>query len=45
MLIGLFVALIVTLVLTQKPAGPAVGFEDNYFVQQSVRIRNENQNK
>lgn len=44
-LVAMFVALIVTLVLTLRPLGPAVGYEKNFFVQQSVRIRNENPNK
>lgn len=44
-LVAMFVALIVTLVLTLRPLGPAVGYEENFFVQQSVRIRNENPNK
>ncbi len=44
-LVALFVALIVTLVLTLRPKGPPVGFEDNFFVQQSVRIQTENQSK
>jgi hypothetical protein len=44
-LIALFVALVVTLFLTMKPMGSPVGYEDSYFVQQRVRIQNENQSK
>lgn len=44
-LVALFIVLIVTLLLTLKPKGPPVGFEDNFFVQQRVRIQNENQSK
>lgn len=44
-LVVLFVVLIVTLVLTLERRGPAVGYENNFFVQQSVRIQNERQSK
>ena len=44
-LVAVFVALIVTLYLTLKPSGPVVGYEDNFFVQQSVRVQNEKQSK
>ena len=44
-LVVVFVALIVTLYLTLKPSGPVVGYEDNFFVQQSVRVQNEKQSK
>jgi hypothetical protein len=44
-LVAGFVAAIVTLFLTLKRLGPAVGFEDNFFVEQSVRIQNQQQKK
>ena len=44
-LVTLFLVLIVTLVMILKPKGPPVGYEDNFFVQQRVRIQNENQSK
>ena len=44
-LVVVFVALVVLLYLTMRPVGPSVGYEDNFFVQQRVRIQNQNQNK
>ena len=44
-LVVLFIALIATLFWTLKPAGPVVGYEENFFVQQSVRIQQERQSK
>lgn len=44
-LVAVLVAIVVTLYLTLKPAGPAVGYEDNFFVQQRVRIQNKDQSK
>lgn len=44
-LVVLFVVLLVTLYFTMKPAGPNVGFDNNFIVQQRVRIQNQNQQK
>lgn len=44
-LVALFIVLIVTLLMTLQPKGQPVGYEDNFFVQQRVRIQNENQSK
>lgn len=44
-LVVLFIALITSLWFTLKPSGPAVGYEDNFFVQQRVRIQNQDKAK
>ena len=36
---GRSVALIITVYLTLKPSGPVVGYEGNFFVQQSVHVQ------
>ena len=44
-IVVVFVALIITVYLTLKPSGPVVGYEGNFFVQQSVHVQNEKQSK
>ncbi|MDZ4861356.1 MAG: hypothetical protein SGI88_20475 [Candidatus Hydrogenedentes bacterium] len=36
-----FIVLMTTLYFSLKPAGPDVGFDNNFFVQQRIRVQNQ----